>query len=202
MSIPCSAAQASAAQSRSAKTSAISAPAPRGPPRPSSARRFEPAPDTDGDAPVIGAPAAPPRTAPARARRPGRPRRRRATSMPDSANARARSARRGRRDDHVIPMPPLKVARSSSSSRPPSAPSSRMTEGIRQREGSSRAPSVSGSARGTLPGSPPPVMWATPRRSWPGRSSRLERRGSPGRRSASASAAPRRASPARARARR
>ena len=46
-----------------------------------------------------------------------------------------------------------------------------MTDGIGQRAGSSRAPRPSGSARGTLPGSPPPVMWAIPRRSLPGRES-------------------------------
>ena len=53
-----------------------------------------------------------------------------------------------------------------------------------------------GRARGTLPGSPPPVMWARPRRSWPAAPQRgPQPRGRAGRRSASASAGPRRASP-------
>ena len=63
----------------------------------------------------------------------------------------------------TIPSP--NVARTSSSPSPPSAPTSRMTDGIRQLSGSSRAPRSGGSARGTLPGSPPPVMWANPRTS-------------------------------------
>src|SRR3954447_13054662 len=67
----------------------------------------------------------------------------------------------------TIPRPPLKVARSSPSSRPPSAPNSRWTDGIDQRFGSSLAPRGSGRARGTLPGIPPPVMCAAPRMSWP-----------------------------------
>ena len=56
---------------------------------------------------------------------------------------------------------------------PPSAPSTRMTDGIGQVAGSRRAPSASGRARGTLPGRPPPVMWAMPADLVPGR---LERR--------------------------
>ena len=46
---------------------------------------------------------------------------------------------------------------------------SRMTDGTGQRPGSSRAPRPAGSARGTLPGRPPPVMWASPWSSWPAR---------------------------------
>ena len=76
----------------------------------------------------------------------------------------------------TIPSPPLNVARSSASSRPPSAPNSRMTDGIVQRAGSSRAARPSGRARGTLPGRPPPVMWAMPWRSRAGRPDRGPRR--------------------------
>jgi len=67
----------------------------------------------------------------------------------------------------IIPMPPLNVARTSSSSIPPSAPIRRITDGIDQREGSTRAARPIGSARATLPGRPPPVMWARPRMSQP-----------------------------------
>ena len=66
----------------------------------------------------------------------------------------------------IIPRPPLNVARSSASSRPPSAPNRRMTDGIAPaRRVQARREAVGGRARGTLPGRPPPVMWASPWRS-------------------------------------
>src|SRR3990172_13192179 len=54
-----------------------------------------------------------------------------------------------------IPTPPLNVARSSGSPIPPSAPNSRMTDGIGHRSGCTRAPRTLGHPRGVLPGSPP-----------------------------------------------
>src|SRR5665811_1318215 len=75
----------------------------------------------------------------------------------------------------TIPSPPLNVDLSSASDRPPSAPMSRIIDGIGHAAGLTRAASPSGSTRGTLPGSPPPVMWETPRNSEPASSSRRRR---------------------------
>ena len=82
----------------------------------------------------------------------------------------------------------MNVARSSSSSRPPSAPKSAHHRGHRPAariEPRSRA--TRGASAAALPGRPPPVMWATPRRSWPAAPSAVaqveDRRGvDPGRR--------------------
>ena len=90
-----------------------------------------------------------------------------------------------------MPSPPLNVERSSASDSPPSAPSSRITDGIGQLAGWSRAPSPSGRARGTLPGQAPAGDVGHAPRSAPPSRRRAGAAGSPGSRSASASAGPR-----------
>ncbi len=94
-------------------------------------------------------------------------------SAPASAPAR-RPARRRR----TIPRPPLNVARISALLEPAERAEQphhrRHRPAPRVEAGAEVAP---GSARGTLPGRPPPVMWAMPRRSWPAaRSARLAAR--------------------------
>ena len=159
VSIPCSVAQSSAGHARSAKTKTISPPSS---PRAAAAwraRRFEPAPDTPTairPAPVTQIPRAGPRHS-GRRRRPrprspprrcGRRRSRRGRTT-RSPSSRPRAAARP-----TIPMPPLNVARSSSSSIPPSAPNRRITEGMRQRPGSRRARQAIGHGARHVAGQP------------------------------------------------
>ena len=141
MSIPCSAAQSSAGHGRSAndehdrRRRARRAPPRRGAPagccrrprrRPRSGRSRERQPSRVAGALRAGRPARPRRRASPRRRSP------RSEAIVASIAAGATTT--------TIPRPPLNVARTSSSSSPPSAPTSRITDGIRHRVGSSRAP--------------------------------------------------------------
>ena len=111
-----------------------------------SARRFEPGPrDADRDPPPAGVTdrllrVSAPRRSVGRhdlADAPGG--NRLGLQRPQSSSSTASGA-----TTTIIPSPPLKVARSSSSSSPPRAPNRRITDGIGQRAGSSRAASPAG----------------------------------------------------------
>ena len=175
-------------------------------PRATSARRFEPAPDT----PTAIRPLTRARQLASGTLRVPRPaelgrrddladrRATRAGRAPAIASAASTAAGA---TTTTIPRPPLNVARSSSSSMPPRAPEQphdrRHRPARRDRDGRRGR---RGSTRGTLPGRPPPVMWATPWRSLAARRQRVaQRQDRAARRSGSASAAPRRASASAAR---
>ena len=132
-------------------------------------RRLEPVPETPtaiGRRAIRRGPlsryARRPRPRPARPRR--SPRRRRPAGAASQGRPRRHPVARRR----TMPRPPLKVARSSASSRPPSAPIRRMTAGIRPRPTSTRDGEAVGHGRAAgCPAGRRPVMWAAPRRSWP-----------------------------------
>ena len=202
VSIPCSAAQSSAGQARSAKTRTIVAAqlAPRSPPpgsragstRPPTRRPRSARSSRHGLQRRLRRSAAAASDAPASTTSPITRRRR----CPWAANDSIAAATAAGWTTAIIPIPPLNVDRSSTSSRPPSAPNRRMTDGIAQRVGSRRAARSAGSARGTLPGqaaagdvgqSAEVVAGGVERRA--------DRQDRPARRSGSGSAGPRRASP-------
>ena len=79
-----------------------------------------------------------------------------AAGIPCASNTSIPTATAAGGSTTVIPSPPLNVARSSSLSNPPKAPNRRITDGIVQSVGSSRAARASGRAPGgTFPGRPP-----------------------------------------------